>query len=237
MACKVEFRNVSFRYGQDIILDNISLTVEPGRVVMFGGRSGCGKSALLEICAGLLNPSGGRVLWDGENMTGIPRYELYSRRRSMGYVFQMHALITNHTVFDNIALPLKCGTDLSGERIKNKVWSQMDELGISRGIEKRFPEALSAAQLRSVAIARALINDPKLLLLDEPLTGVDPLTANTITGVLHERWKRDGMSIIMATHSLCGWPEQDTEHFMLKDGRFEPAAEALEEERKYDNAE
>jgi ABC-type methionine transport system ATPase subunit len=208
-------------------LNDVNLTVPQGGVVVFGGRSGSGKSTLLEICAGLLKPSAGRVLWDGEDITGMPKYGLYARRKSIGYVFQVHALIANHSVFDNIALPLKCAAALSGEQIRKKVWSQMEELGISREIEKKFPETLSVAQLRSVAIARALVNTPRMLILDEPLSGIDPFTSGTIVDVLHRRRARDGMSVIMAAHTMSAWPEWEAGRYQLKDGRLEAAGEAF----------
>ena len=235
------------RHGENIILDKVNLAVAPGGVAVFGGRSGSGKSALLEICAGLLKPSGGSVLWDGDDITNMSKYELYARRKSVGYVFQVHALIANHSVFDNIALPLRCGTDLSGEQIRKRVWAQMEELGISRDIEKKFPETLSVAELKCAAVARALINSPKLLMLDEPLSGVDPYTAGMITNALHSRWKRDGMSVIMSSHSISAWPEWSAGRFQLKGGRLERADEAFAKardlrgntrfDRKYSHAE
>jgi len=247
MSCNVELRGVSLRRGENTVLDRIDLTVAPGGVALFGGRSGEGKSTLLEICAGLLRPSGGSVLWDGDDITAMSKYELYARRKSVGYVFQVHALIANHSVFDNIALPIRCGTDLSADRIREKVRAQMEELGISRSIEKKFPEALTVAELKSVAVARALINAPKLLMLDEPFSGVDPYTAGMIINVLHSRWKRDGMSVIMAAHSISAWPEWSAGRFMLKGGRLDRADEAFAKardlrgnmrfDRKYNHAE
>jgi ABC-type sulfate/molybdate transport systems ATPase subunit len=223
-------------------LNGVDLTLPPGDVVIFGGRSGCGKSTLLELCAGLIKPGGGAILWDGDDITEASRYELYGRRREIGYVFQGHALIANHSAFDNIALPLKCGgADLSSEAIGARVRSLMRELNISRDVEKRFPEALSAAQLKCVAVARALIAEPRLLILDEPFSGIDPVTANLIAGVLHKTWKRDGMSILMAAHSFGAWPEHGARHFMLKGGRLESADEAfarvrsLRYNRRYDH--
>jgi ABC-type transporter Mla maintaining outer membrane lipid asymmetry ATPase subunit MlaF len=228
MSFKLELRKVSHWHGENTILDSIDLTLPPGGVAIVGGRSGCGKSTLLELCAGLIKPRGGVVMWDDDDITGMSRYELYGRRRSMGYVFQCHALISNHSAFDNIALPLKCGgADLSAETIEKRVRALMDELGIGREIEKRFPEALSAAQLKCVAVARALVNEPAFLILDEPFSGIDPITAKMIAGVLHGRWKRGGMSILMATHTLGVWPELAAQRFMLSDTRLEPAAEAF----------
>jgi ABC-type transporter Mla maintaining outer membrane lipid asymmetry ATPase subunit MlaF len=228
MSFRLELRGVSFRHGENTILERVDLTVPPGGVAIFGGRSGCGKSTLLELCAGLIKPCGGAVLWDGDDITDASRYELYGRRRETGYVFQGHALIANHSAFDNIALPLKCGgADLSSEAIGARVRSLMRELDISIGVEKRFPEALSAAQLKLVAVARALIAEPRLLILDEPFSGIDPVTANLIAGVLHDKWKRGGMSILMAAHSLGAWPQHEAQRFMLKGGRLEPAHEAF----------
>jgi ABC-type transporter Mla maintaining outer membrane lipid asymmetry ATPase subunit MlaF len=226
MSCKVELRDIYFKRGGNTVLDGVSLTVEPGGVAVLGGRGGQGKSALLEICAGLVKPSSGTVLWDGEDITSMPKYDLYNARKSIGYVFQVHALISNHTVFDNIALPLKCGANLSGGQVKEKVWAQMEELGIGREIEKKLPETLDAAQLKCVAVARALVNSPKLLILDEPLNGIDPFTADTIINVLYKKWKKDGMSVVMTAHSMSAWPELNAKYFMLTGGRLESAGAA-----------
>ncbi|MDR0305532.1 MAG: ATP-binding cassette domain-containing protein [Chitinispirillales bacterium] len=216
---------MSFKHGKDTILDDVNLTVPPGGVVAFGGCSGQGKSALLEICAGLLKPDSGMVLWDGADISQWSKYLLYDKRKSLGYMFQVSALITNHSVFDNIALPLRCGSDLKEAQVKKKVTRMMEELEIS-GIAKAFPETLSAAQLKTAALARALINDPKLLLLDEPLSGVDPVTANNIIDVLYKKWEKEGMSIVMASHSLSAWPQWQSGRFMLYDGCFAHAQES-----------
>ncbi len=228
MSFNLELRKVSFWRGENTILDGVDLTLPPGSVAVFGGRSGGGKSTLLELCAGLAKPHGGAVLWNGDDITDMSRYDLYGRRKSMGYVFQGHALIANHSAFDNIALPLKCGgEDLDSDDIEKRVRSLMHKLGIGRDIEKRFPEALSVAQLRCVAVARALINEPALLILDEPFSGVDPVTTSMIVGVLHGYWKRGGVSVLMASHSLGAWPEHSAQRFMLNNGRLEPATEAF----------
>jgi len=228
MSFKLELRNVSHRHGENTILDSVDLTVPSGEVAIVGGRSGCGKSTLLEICAGLTKPRGGAVLWDGDDITGMSRYDLYGRRRSMGYVFQGNALISNHSAFDNIALPLKCGgADLSPDTIETRVRTLMGELEISGDIEKRFPEALSATQLKCVAVARALVNEPEFLILDEPFSGIDPITAKMIAGVLQKRGQSGGMSILMATHTMGVWPEIAAQRFMLGGGRLETAAAAF----------
>lgn len=227
MSYKLELRGVSFRRGENTILNNVSLTVAPGGVVVFGGRSGCGKSALLEICAGLLKPTSGRVLWNGEDVTDLSKYEFYGRRRMLGYVFQVPALIANHSVFDNIALPLKRGGDLNAKQIRESVLSVMEELNISKDIEKQFPERLSTGQLKSVALARALISRPELLILDEPLSGIDPFTSNTIINVLHQRWVKDSISIIMAAHSVSAWPQWEAGRYHLRKGSLDSVDDAF----------
>ncbi|MCL2218597.1 MAG: ATP-binding cassette domain-containing protein [Chitinispirillia bacterium] len=227
MSYRLELHDISMRCGDNTVLDGVSLQVQPGGVVVFGGRSGCGKSALLEICAGLIKPSSGRVFWNGEEITDMSKYDLYDRRRSIGYVFQVHALIANHSVFDNIALPLRCRGEASAAQVNEKVLGMMEEMHISRDIESKFPEALSTAQLKSVALARALIINPKLLILDEPLSGMDPFTANTIISVLHQRWERDGISIVMAAHSVSAWPQWEAGRFHLRKGRLESVDDAF----------
>ena len=233
MQNRLELRQVTLSHGENTILDHVDLTVPPGGVAVFGGRSGSGKSRLLEICAGLLSPQTGAVFWDGLDITGLSKYELYALRRSVGYVFQTNALIANHTVYDNIDLPLKCGAEFSGEDRENRVRSLMDELEISQRVEKSYPEVLSAAQARCTAVARALVNDPSLLLLDEPLSGVDPTTAGVIMGVLQRKWRAagGGMSVVIAAHSLSAWPEWDAGRFMLDEGRLKPAETAFAKAR------
>jgi len=227
MHCKLELINVSFSHGTNTVLDDVSMRVAPGGVAVLGGRSGCGKSALLEVCAGLLKPSAGRVLWNGGDITGLSQYEMYSRRRSIGYLFQVHALIANHTVFDNIALPLKRGGDLNAAQIKEKVRAVMDEINISGDIENKFPESLSTGQLKCVALARALVSSPEMLFLDEPLSGVDPVTANTIINALHQRWVKEGTTVVMAAHSVSAWPQWEAGRYHLRKGRLESVDDAF----------
>ena len=121
MCSKLELKNVSFKYGNVPVLHEVNLQVMPGEVVVVGGRSGQGKSTLLEICAGLLKPLSGNVLWDDLDISSFSKYNMYHRRKSIGYVFQVHALISNHTVFDNVALPLRCNSDLSDSQIRKRV--------------------------------------------------------------------------------------------------------------------
>lgn len=222
MSYKLELRNVSFKHKDETVLNGVNLKVEHGAVVTFGGSSGGGKSALLEICAGLLKPFGGNVLWDGGDICGWSKYELYNRRKTIGYMFQSGALISNHSVFDNIALPLRCGSGLKEAVIKSRVALMMEKLSIC-GIEKAFPEALSAAQLKRAALARALINEPELLLLDEPLSGMDPLAAQNIIDVLYNEWQNKKMCVIMASHSLSAWPQWSGGRFVLNSGSFDKA--------------
>lgn len=220
MSIELKLRGVTYRVGKKVILDNVDVTVPAGGVFLFGGQSGCGKSSFLEICAGHLRPSMGKVLWNGANVSSVSKYDMYDRRKSIGYVFQVHALIANHSVFDNIELPLKCGTTLSAGERREKVYNIMDELNIDRACEKNFPEVLPVATLKSIAIARALVNDPKLLFIDEPFSSVDPISAKHIRCVLYDRWKQGDMTVVMSAQRASAWPDGDVPFYTLEGGRL-----------------
>src|SRR5271157_29675 len=180
-ALRVE--NVRFSFGGEPLLAGVSLNVATGGMLAIAGRSGCGKTTLLEICASLRQPQGGAVLWDGVDLASLPRAELMRRRQGIGYVFQKHALIHNFTVYDNIALPLRYHRHMAEHNVRQAVHACIEEFGL-RDVDKRFPNELSAAQARCAAIARAVVMGPTMLFLDEPTAGVDPVTAEAIARAL-----------------------------------------------------
>lgn len=201
MPDKIVMENVSHGFGSIPVLRKTSLRIEKGEIILIGGSSGSGKSTLLEICAGLITPQSGDVFWDGTSLKSMQKQQLLKARRKMGYVFQVNALISNHSIFDNIALPLRSRHSFSEKEIASKVHYQMEELGLF-GVDNMFPEALSIGQLKAVAMARALIGDPDMLMLDEPLSGLDPQAAQGIVNVLYEHRNRKKMTIVMVSHDL-----------------------------------
>jgi ABC-type methionine transport system ATPase subunit len=183
------------------VLRDISLTARRGETLAVTGRSGVGKSVLLELCAGIIQPSRGRVLWDGIDLGSCGRTELYRRREDMGFVFQVHALIANHTIFDNLALPLRYHSDMTETEIRGRVRAILDLCGVFNA-DRSFPESLSAGQLRAASLARAMVTEPSALLLDEPTSGIDPATEESIINVLKDYQKRRNALIIIVSDSI-----------------------------------
>lgn len=203
MLDRIDCEAVSFRSGEaPPVLREVSLTVRHGDFVIISGTSGSGKSLLLELCAGLVAPTSGRVLWDGKDIAALSKEEIFLARQSMGYLFQVHALISNFTVIDNLALPLRNRGVLDSGAIMKRVRAEMENLMLSSAIDYRFPEALSSYERRAAALARALINDPAMLILDEPFAGLEPAAAAGFCEVIERRWQERTMAVVMVSHDF-----------------------------------
>jgi ABC-type transporter Mla maintaining outer membrane lipid asymmetry ATPase subunit MlaF len=219
MPVKVELEGVSYSEGTEMLLRGVDLTVEPGETVTVCGRSGCGKSTFLEIAAGLKRPLHGRVLWNGDDITILSRKDLFAARHGIGYVFQQHALIANYSIFENIALPLRVQSELPEHEIRIRVNTIMEEVALFN-VDSCFPEALSVGQLKSATLARALVTDPELLFLDEPLSGLDPQTAAGIKAVLAEQQRIKRRTIITAGHDMEMWAGGPSRILFLEGGNL-----------------
>ena len=226
MPGKLELGDVYYTPGTFPLLRGIDLSVTHGEIVVIGGKSGCGKSSLLEICAGLKRPDHGSVRWDGRDIAALSREELLTARQRIGYVFQQHALISNYTIFENIALPLRSKGTFSDHETNLRVRTVMEEVALF-DVERSFPEALSAGQLRSASIARALVSDPEILFLDEPSNGLDPRTTEGIRGVLVSQQRQHPRTIVMVSHDPELWTPLPFRSVFLQDGRL-VTAEAAE---------
>jgi ABC-type transporter Mla maintaining outer membrane lipid asymmetry ATPase subunit MlaF len=199
---KLEVRNLSFGFRGKSLFHDISFGLGPGESLMIGGRSGCGKSTLIEVCAGLHMPEKDRVFWNGRDIAGFARHELMQERQKIGFVFQRNALVQNFPIFDNIALPLRYHTDLPEQEIRNRVRAQLGRFGLL-DVAGYFPEALSLGQARCAALARALVFEPDLLLLDEPTGDVDPITAQLIVHILKELRMRKEITCLIIGHNTA----------------------------------
>jgi phospholipid/cholesterol/gamma-HCH transport system ATP-binding protein len=222
MPGKIEMKDVVFSWDAVPLLRKAEVTVDKGDVVIIGGKSGHGTSTLLELMVGLATPQSGRVLWDNDDIAVMSQSELMRRRRKIGYVFQSGALISNFTAFDNIALPLRNNGEMAEVEIKRAVRAIMEELMLFN-IDTRFPEALTVWQCRAVAVARALVAVPDILFLDEPVGGIDQVTANGILNVIEKHWKEHGMAIVMVSHELSVWPHLAARRLTLDNGTLFPA--------------
>jgi phospholipid/cholesterol/gamma-HCH transport system ATP-binding protein len=219
MPDRVQLEDVSFGYRTRALLNNVSVAVPHGGMLVITGRSGNGKSTLLETCAGLVEPLGGRVLWNGRDMWSLSPRRRASMRARVGHMFQRPALISNFTVFENIALPLRYHSDFGEWEIRDRVNGWMEKFGIAH-LHGLRPEQLSSDQARWAAFARALVVEPEMLFLDEPTAGADPVTAHTIVRTIGEERRRQGTTVILVTHSVRLVRSMQCPVTVLEDGRL-----------------
>ncbi len=196
----VELRNLSFGYGERLILDGISLTVPRGQVTALMGASGGGKTTVLRLVGGQIRPSRGEVVFDGkplpEDSAG-----LYAVRRRMGMLFQFGALFTDLDVFENVAFPLREHTDLSDALVRDIVLMKLNAVGL-RGARDLMPSEVSGGMARRVALARAIALDPDLVMYDEPFAGLDPISLGTAARLIREINDAMGLTSIVVSHDL-----------------------------------
>ena len=189
----IELKNISIKFDDDVILDDLSLSIGDGEFVTLLGSSGCGKTTTLRIIAGFLEPDSGEVFFDSKNMNGVPPY-----KREVNTIFQRYALFPNYNVFENIAYGLRVRHVPEAE-IKQRV-SEMLTLVNLEGFEKRHISKLSGGQQQRVAIARALVLKPKVLLLDEPLAALDLKLRKDMQNELKNIQKALGITFVFVTH-------------------------------------
>lgn len=197
----IELRGVRKTFGEQVVLDGLSLAVPSGSSLVLMGPSGSGKSVILKHVIGLLRPDAGEVLVMGKSVPGMTRVELQQLRRDMGYLFQHAALINWLDVFDNVALPLREARGTPEAEIRERV---MRVLGFVKldGHETKFPEQLSGGMQKRVGLARALVTEPKIILYDEPEAGLDPEMSASVSALIRRLQSDLGMSSIAVTHSL-----------------------------------
>ena len=187
--------------GERTIVEDANWTVPSGSVNALIGPSGAGKSTLLYAITGDLDPSAGTVEVLGQRMPMRSTKELFALRRRMGVLLQGNGLLTDLNVFENVALPLRVHTDLKGEALKEKVLKKLSSVGLGEAGELS-PQQLSGGMARRVALARALVLDPPLMLYDEPLTGLDPIACGVILDLIRRLNDEFGMSSVVITHHV-----------------------------------
>ena len=194
----IEFKDVSKRYptGQ-IALYNVNLTIRRGEMAFITGHSGAGKSTLLKLIALLERPNQGKVAIDGFDLQQLKRRKIPAFRRGIGVIFQDHHLLSDRTVFDNIALPLMI-SGMQSHDIKRRIHAALDKVNLL-GKEKEFPMMLSAGEKQRVGIARAVVNKPSIILADEPTGNLDPALAHDIMHTF-KQFNELGSTVIIASH-------------------------------------
>jgi phospholipid/cholesterol/gamma-HCH transport system ATP-binding protein len=198
----VEIDKVSFGYAAARpVLHGVSLRIVPGSVVGIMGQSGCGKTTLLRIIAGWLKVSAGAVRVLGEPVDTLDSDGIFALRRKMGMLFQFGALFTDMTVFDNVAFQMREHTDLPNDMVTDLVLMKLEAVGL-RGAAQLMPSELSGGMARRVALARAIALDPRLMLYDEPLTGLDPISLGVIARLIRTLNDSLGQTSIVVSHDV-----------------------------------
>ncbi len=193
--------DVSISFDQEKVLDSVSMSIPRGRLVTITGPSGCGKSTLLKISAGLISPDTGTVYINGVDIFSASRSSLYTMRKEFGFVFQDAALISNLTVFNNIALPLRYHFNLNDDEIEKRVHDVLEGFDLLE-IKGQLPAHLSTGQRKLAGFARALVVNPKLIFFDEPVTGIDAIHQQKMIDRLIPLQDDPNITLIMVSHNL-----------------------------------
>ena len=197
----VDVAAVNFSYGRRQILKGISMRVPRGKIVAIMGASGSGKTTLLRVIGGQLRPTSGEVRIAGETVHTLDRAALYRLRRRMSMLFQFGALFTDMSAFENVAFPLREHTHLPETMVRDLVLMKLEAVGL-RGAHRLMPQELSGGMARRVALARALVLDPMLVMYDEPFTGLDPIALGTIGQLVRKLNDALGATSIVVSHDV-----------------------------------
>lgn len=197
----IEIKDVHFSYGSRPVHQGIDIEVPRGSITAIMGPSGCGKSTTLGFIGGRLLPQQGQVLVKQQEIGKLNNQQLYDLRKDMGMMFQHNALLTDLTVFENIAFPLREHRQLSEAELRDIVLHKLELVGL-RGAAKLFPEECSGGMQRRIALARAIAMDPEIVMYDEPFTGLDPISKGVITSLIKKMNKELNMTSIVVTHDV-----------------------------------
>jgi phospholipid/cholesterol/gamma-HCH transport system ATP-binding protein len=199
----IEVEKLTATYGEQVILKDVDMTVRRGEVMVILGGSGSGKSVLMKHIIGLLAPDRGRVLVDGEDIAALRGEQLNVLRSKFGMVFQWAALFDSMNVGENVAFPLREHKSELGEtEIMRRVAEKLALFGLE-GIEEKYPADLSGGMRKRVGLARAIIMDPKIVLYDEPTTGLDPITTDYVDEMIKRAKEKLGVTSVVISHDIA----------------------------------
>ena len=197
----IELQDVTLQYGNKEILNKVSLTIEDNKIKAVVGPSGVGKSTILKLILGLIKPNSGKILIDGVDITPLKESQLYPIRRKMGIVFQGNALFDSLTISENLGFFLRENRKLSEEETELRVQDQIAFAELE-GYEDKLPENLSGGMKKRVAIGRALIFNPSMILFDEPTAGLDPVSSKKILGLISSLRHENNLGAVIVTHII-----------------------------------
>lgn len=197
----IQFNQVYKSFGDNHVLKGIDLSIYAGEITSIIGKSGEGKSVLLKHIIGLMKPDAGVILFKGRQLSEMPPSERKTLKRQFSYMFQGTALFDSMNVFENIALPLKEKSRFSKAEVSKRVKKRMHALDID-GLDDKYPSQLSGGMKKRVALARALVTDPEIVLFDEPTTGLDPIRKNAVHSMISEYQKKFGYTGVIVSHEI-----------------------------------
>ncbi len=197
----IEFRNVSFAFDDHVVLDDLSFSVPTGATNLLLGESGAGKSIVLKLILGLLRPDRGAIAVNGQRVDTMTEADLLRVRSDIGIAFQENALFDSLTVAENVGYRLYEETDMPLDEVRRRVEEVLAFIGLTETID-RMPSALSGGQRRRVGIARAMTSRPRLLLFDDPTTGLDPIVASTVDDEIVKLRDLERVTSVIATHQI-----------------------------------
>ena len=197
----VEARDVCFSFAERNIYSGLNLTIPRGKVTVIMGPSGCGKSTFLSLLGGRLRADSGELRFNGVPIPAHRSSALFDMRRKMGMLFQNSALLTDLSVFDNVAFPFREQTDLPEELIRILVMMKLEMVGL-RGARELMPSELSGGMARRVSLARAIALDPELIMYDEPFVGLDPIAMGIIMQLIRQLNDAMGITSVIVTHDV-----------------------------------
>jgi phospholipid/cholesterol/gamma-HCH transport system ATP-binding protein len=214
----IKIRGLRFFRGERAIFDGVDIDIPRGKVTAIMGPSGTGKTTLLKLIGGQLRPHAGTIHVDGQNIHELSIDELYKLRMRMGMLFQSGALLTDISVFDNVAYPLREHTKLPGSMIRKLVFLKLEAVGL-RGARDLMPSELSGGMARRVALARAMALDPMMIMYDEPFTGQDPISMGILVKLIRALNDASGLSSIIVSHDVQETAEIADLIYLISNGK------------------
>jgi phospholipid/cholesterol/gamma-HCH transport system ATP-binding protein len=214
----IEVRDVRYAIGGRVIFDGLDVTALRGRITAFMGPSGTGKTTLLRLITGQVHAERGSVKVFGQEVSQMSRAELFALRRRMGMLFQNGALLTDIDVYENVAFPLRAHTKLPESLIRQLVLTKLHAVGL-RGAARLMPVELSGGMARRVALARAIVMDPDILIYDEPFVGLDPISMGVICRLIKQMNEALGITSIVVSHDVQELATIAHQSFLLSEGK------------------
>ena len=199
----IEIKNLKKRFGEKEILQGVDLQIRDGVTTVIFGLSGSGKSTIIKHIVGLLKPDSGNIYVDGFDVTNATEKELLGIRKEIGFLFQSGALFDSMNVYENIAFPLREHTTLSESEIKKEVYAALDMVALEPDrVSRLYPDELSGGMRKRAGLARTIILKPKIMLYDEPTTGLDPIISNQISQMIIKLQKELKITSVLISHDI-----------------------------------